>query len=159
MKTTKRYHFTPTRTAVIKKKNKQKTQKIGVRIVVQWVKDLVSSLEAQVAAGCRSDSRLGAVGEAGCSCCLDLTPGSGTSVYCEYRQEIPLNQPTNQQKTHPKQKITTWQGCGKRGTQWNSFEAQWVKDPAFSLPRHGLLLWSGFSPWPTKFSMLWVWPK
>ena len=37
--------------------------------------------------------------------------------------------------------------------------AQWVKDPALSLQRLGLLLWCRFNPWPRNFCTLQVQPK
>ena len=44
-------------------------------------------------------------------------------------------------------------------TKRRSLVAQQVKDPALSLQWFMSLLCRGFSPWPAKFSMLWVWPN
>ena len=41
----------------------------------------------------------------------------------------------------------------------SSLVVEWVKGPALSLKRLGLLLWHGFYPWPGNFHMLWAWPK
>ena len=36
---------------------------------------------------------------------------------------------------------------------------RWVKDPASSLQRFGLLLWHRFDPWSGNFHMPWVRPE
>ena len=41
----------------------------------------------------------------------------------------------------------------------SSLVAQWVKEPALSLPWLWLQLWHGFDPWPRNFCMLWIQPK